>query len=348
MRIIEEINIPETKKAPRCFLLLSGGLDSLLAGALMKKQGIEVIAISFSSPFFGYRKGKKAAQQLDIPFIAIDISTEQIEIVKNPKYGYGKNLNPCIDCHAQMIKIACSLMDKYKVDFIVTGEVLGERPKSQNKKALRIVAEESGCPDKVLRPLSAKLLDETEPERFGLVNREALLDISGRSRRRQLELARELGIEEFETPGGGCLLTEPVFSGKLRKLLKIKERILPEDVELIKYGRNFFYGDFWIVVARNESESRKLAEIRAEDDIQITTADAPGPVTIVRKLTGTADKTKVNDAIRKAALYTIRYSRLRESEAARVKVDAGDKETIVEFKKEDWAALIGQSNPPLM
>lgn len=329
---------PEGK--PRAFLLFSGGLDSLLAGLVLLEAGVDIVPITFKSPFFGYRDSLELAEKMNWPLVVADITEEQLRIVENPKHGYGKNMNPCIDCHAQMIRIACSIKDAYGVDFIATGEVLNERPKSQNRRALEIVAEESGCADMVLRPLSAKLLPPTEPERKGLVDRSKLLDISGRSRRRQFELARKFGVKEFPSPGGGCLLTDSVFSGKLRRLLKWRGSLNVHDIELVKAGRSFFEKDFWIVVPRNEAETRKMEKVALDSDYRITTVEAPGPLTILRFKNEDMRGAVLEEALRKASLLTIRYSKLRDSERASVRIIGPGIEKTESFERSEWQPFL--------
>lgn len=341
MKVIEVI--PPTKKhenKPRCLLLFSGGLDSALAGLVLQEQGVDIVPITFKSSFFGYVSAKKMAERLGWPLIVVDITEEQFRVVENPKYGYGKNMNPCIDCHAHMIKIAGEMLKKYEADFIATGEVLGERPKSQNRVALDIVAKESGFAELVVRPLSAKLLPLTLPEKMGLINREKLLDISGRSRKRQFELAEKFGLKDFPTPAGGCLLTDPVFSGKLRKLIRWRGYLKKEDVELVKFGRSFFEKDFWIVVGRNESENRTIEKIAVETDILITTYSVPGPLTVLRFKEENKGPENEEEAIRIASLLTIRYSKARELDEAEVKIKKKDSEKIIKFDFEEWRELL--------
>ncbi|MDP2736973.1 MAG: 7-cyano-7-deazaguanine synthase, partial [bacterium] len=195
----------------KALVLLSGGLDSMLAARVLLDQGVEVTGLSFKSNFFGTIKAKKAAEQLGVELIEIDFSDEHLEMVKNPTHGYGKNMNPCIDCHALMLKRAKEIMVRDGFDFVATGEVLGQRPMSQHRDALDIVEKVSGLEGKLVRPLSAKLLNESEAEKQGKLIRNRLLDISGRSRQRQLELVKKYGIKEYASPGGGCLLTDPEF-----------------------------------------------------------------------------------------------------------------------------------------
>lgn len=316
--VVKEIIPPKPLEAGkrRAMLLLSGGLDSTLSGVILEKQGIDIVPVSFKSSFFGTSKAYAASKRLGWPLIEISIFKEEIEIVENPKYGYGKNLNPCIDCHIQMVKIAGDLMKKYEASFIVTGEVLWERPKSQNKKALDIVEKESGYEGYVVRPLSAKLLKKTVPEMKGWIDRSKLFDISGRSRKRQMELTEKFGVEEYPTPGGGCLLTDPGFSTRLRKLMSWRGRLIPEDIELLKYGRHFFREDDWIVIGRNKFENEALEELAIDDDYLIIPVSKPGPTTIVRSKNEKPDE----ENLLKAELLTIRYGQARNDSEATVSV----------------------------
>ena len=202
-------------KKAKVLILFSGGLDSILATKLLLEQGIIVQGLTLKSAFFDAKQAKKAAEKVGIQLKVIDFSDEHLRMVKNPKFGYGKNMNPCIDCHLLMLKTAQKIMTKENFDFVATGEVLGERPMSQRKQILGLLEKEAGLVGRLLRPLSAKLLLPTEAEKKGLVDRRKLLDIQGRSRKRQLALAKKWGIDWYSTPAGGCLLTDPEFSKKL-------------------------------------------------------------------------------------------------------------------------------------
>ena len=282
MEIIEIRKPGKKKKKARALLLLSGGLDSILAGKLLEEQGVEIVGLTFRSQFFGADEAVRVAEKLSWPLVLVDISREQIEIVENPKYGYGRQLNPCIDCHGQMVRIAGRLLEDYQADFVATGEVVGERPKSQNRQALAIVEKLSGIKGLVLRPLSAKLLPATTPEEKGLVDRGKLLDIYGRSRKKQMELAERYGLKEYPTPAGGCLLTDPGFAARARRLRGWRGKLLPEDIELIKSGRIFFESDGLIVVGRNERENERIAGVAGKNDILVTTSGIKGPLAAVR------------------------------------------------------------------
>lgn len=259
--------------------LLSGGLDSSLAAMTLKRQGIEVTCISFVTPFFGAGKARKAAEQMDIPLIVQDISEVHLEMLKKPVYGYGKNMNPCIDCHAMMFRLAGEIMEEEGYDFLFSGEVLGQRPMSQNANALRSVAKHSGYPDRVLRPLSAKLLPITPMEENGLVDREQLLDIQGRSRKRQQALAVEWDYPDYPSSGGGCLLTEAGFSNQLRDLLEHNPLATPTDVELLKVGRQFRISPTAkLVLGRNKADNDRIHELTDDKQLKLRCSDFSGPL----------------------------------------------------------------------
>lgn len=367
---VKEVRKPEEKKGQaRALLLLSGGLDSVLAGKVLEEQGVEIIGLTFKSQFFGPKEAIRAAEEQGWPLVVVDITEEEIQIVEKPKYGYGKNMNPCIDCHGQMVRIAGQLLERYRADFVATGEVLGERPKSQNRQALGLVEKLGGLKGLVLRPLSARLLPVTIPEEKGLVDRETLLDISGRSRKRQMELAEKYGIKEYPTPAGGCLLTDPGFSQRLKKLLEWRGRLLVEDIQLIKNGRVFFEDDGIIAVGRDERDNEKVRKSALDSDIIITTAEVKGPLTVVRLKGGMEsgklleDRGMVNKGgdgsgqgnldgksswpsqrsqafnlpvVRKAALLTIRYSKAKMAEEAAVIISCKEMKELRKFRKEEW------------
>ncbi len=258
--------------------LLSGGLDSILAARILKEQDISVTALSFVTPFFNAEKAKKAAKMLNIPIIIEDITKEHLKVLMNPKHGYGSQMNPCIDCHTFMVKRARAIMKKEKYDFIFTGEVLGERPMSQNKKALNIVEEESGAVGFLLRPLSAKLLEETMPEKEGKVDRGRLLDIEGRQRKRQMALAAKYGIEDYPTPASGCLLTDPGFSARLKHLFSVTKDPAETEFALLKIGRHVSLSkNRKMVIGRNEEENIKLSELRPSGYTLFVPESTTGP-----------------------------------------------------------------------
>ncbi|MDP2854138.1 MAG: tRNA 4-thiouridine(8) synthase ThiI [Smithellaceae bacterium] len=262
----------------KAIALLSGGLDSTLAVKLVQKQNIDVSGLTFTTPFFNAIKAQTAADQIHLPLMVEDFTTEHLQMLKSPRYGYGKNMNPCIDCHTLMLKMAGRKMEDTGADFLVTGEVLGQRPMSQTKQSLYIVAKNSGYADYILRPLSAQLLEPIKAEREGKVDRSGLLAISGRGRKDQIRLAEELGIRHYPPPAGGCLLTDPIFSHRLRDLMSHAEDRQIRDYELLKYGRHFraeVTGK--IIVGRNRSDNEALCALSTDDDLVCNVADFPGP-----------------------------------------------------------------------
>ena len=309
--------------------LFSGGLDSQLAVCLVKDQGVEVIAVNFVTPFFGAEERfSQAARQLGIEYHEINIGPIYMDVLKNPVYGYGKNFNPCIDCHAFMLKNAAIYMQEIGASFLITGEVLGERPMSQNKSALSAVEKHSGCKGLILRPLSAKLLAPTIPETEGWVDRSLLLDISGRSRIRQMQLAEHYGIKDYPTPAGGCLLTQENFSLRLRKLLGAKPDADPDELEILKVGRHFYIDDgVLLAVGRNHDENERINRIAVADDYLLRVTDRPGPLGLIRSL-------KPNDSIdlQLAARIVARYSDARDLLQAQVAVNRPGSDTSTIFK----------------
>jgi tRNA-specific 2-thiouridylase len=282
--------------------LISGGLDSILAARIFLEQGIEVIGVTFTTPFFGSQGAVQVAQAAGIPLRIVDITETHLRMVRAPKHGYGGNMNPCIDCHTLMLREAGRLMEREEGDFLFTGEVLGQRPMSQNKASLRIVEQESGYTGRVLRPLSAKLLDETIPEQQGLVDRERLLDISGRSRKRQLELARHYHITEFRTPAGGCLLTDPIFSRRLRDLFDHYNQVQIRDIELLKVGRHLrFSPTLKMIVGRNARDNERISQLLISEDDLLKVEEYAGPLCLI-PYGGSLDD------VTKAAAICIRYS----------------------------------------
>ncbi|WP_123052706.1 tRNA 4-thiouridine(8) synthase ThiI [Clostridium sp. JN-1] len=266
----------------KALALMSGGLDSLLAAKLMKDQGIDVLGICFKSYFFGPENAIRMSKQIGVPLEVIDFSKEHLELVKNPKHGYGKNMNPCIDCHAMMMRYAGNLMEKYGAKFIITGEVLNQRPMSQNRSSLDVVKKESGFSDKILRPLCAKNLNPTEMELNGLVDREKLLDISGRNRKVQMELADKWGIKDYPSPAGGCKLTEPNYAKRLKDLLKYNNSPDEYELEMLKIGRHFRTSESAkIISTRTKDEADEIKNLLTENELIFLAEDFNGSMVIV-------------------------------------------------------------------
>jgi len=285
--------------------LLSGGLDSTLAVRLMLEQGVQVETVNFVTPFcLCGRKGCDAtdiASRFQVKLKRIFLGDEYLRMLRKPKHGYGKNMNPCIDCRILMLKKAKQYAKQIDADFIFTGEVLDERPMSQHKSAMKIIERESGLESKILRPLSAKCLSETDAEKRDWVEREKLLEIKGRSRKRQIELARSFGLHDYPCPAGGCLLTDREFSAKLRDSFKHKRAVRLKDISLLKVGRHFRLGFNKIIVGRNEIENKSLLSLKAPSDYYFEVPDCGSPITILQGR-------KSSEAIRIAASLTARYS----------------------------------------
>ncbi|MCB9481106.1 MAG: tRNA 4-thiouridine(8) synthase ThiI [Desulfobacteraceae bacterium] len=262
----------------------SGGLDSILSAFVLIDAGINVKWITFETPFFSAEKSIAASRRYNIDLRVENITDVYLEMLKNPRLGYGKNMNPCLDCHSLMFKIAGSLMKEEGADFLFSGEVVGQRPMSQSKNSLKYVEKNSGMRGYIVRPLSGRLLLETIPEKNGWIKREDLLDLRGRSRKPQLELAKKYNITDFPAPAGGCLLTDRLFCRRLKDLMDFQKIIKIEDYELLNYGRHIRISPFEkLVVGRNEKENNKLDEIASKIDcIKIKAADYPGPLCILR------------------------------------------------------------------
>jgi tRNA-specific 2-thiouridylase len=292
--------------------LISGGLDSILAARIIIDQGIEVVGVSFITPFFGSQGAERAAKALGIPLRILDITEIHLEMLRRPKHGYGRNMNPCIDCHCLMLREAGRVMDGEGGDFLFTGEVLGQRPMSQNKGALRVVERESGYEGLILRPLSANLLPETLPEQLGKVDRERLLNISGRARKRQMELAQRYHITDYLTPAGGCLLTDPAFSRRLGDLFHHQDDVQIRDIELLKIGRHLrFSPAVKVIVGRRAQDNERIVGLVAPGDDLLKVEAFPGPLCLI-PYGGSMDD------IERAASICARYSDAPKDEAISV------------------------------
>jgi len=301
----------------KAICVFSGGLDSMLAAELIRAQGIDVLALFFETPFFRSGKAKKSAHAVDLPFKVVDITRRHLDVVKKPKHGYGGNMNPCIDCHALMFRIAGEMLEEEGADFVFTGEVLGQRPMSQNKRSLNLVAAESGLNRLLLRPLSAKLLEPTIPEEKGWVQRERLLDFQGRSRKPQMEMAQRKGITKYPTPAGGCLLTEKGFSRRLKDLLTSKVDVGTGELELLKLGRHFRIAPHTkIVVGRNQRENETIRSLADKNDTVLRSVSVPGPTVLVSgELSG--------EILDIATAITVAYSDAGELDAGEIRIEEG-------------------------
>ena len=273
-----------TKKA-RGLSLLSGGLDSQLAVCVLRDAGAEMEGITFSTPFFAPDAARKAAAALGIQLHVIDFTDDELALVQNPPHGFGGAMNPCIDCHATMIRRAGELMTQLGYDFVATGEVLNQRPMSQNRQSLGVVEKASGLVGRLVRPLCAQLLDPTIPEQEGLIDRSKLLGLSGRRREPQFELAKKYGLVDYPSPAGGCKLTEKGFGRRLKDLMVhegLDDRRL---VELLNIARRFRLPDgTGVILGRDVTENATLTKACAPTDTLVAPISVPGPTALIPKV----------------------------------------------------------------
>lgn len=269
--------------------LYSGGLDSMLCARTLLDCGIDVLGLTILVPAFIQRRVSHerllaSAASIGLPLEIVDISEEYLSMVKSPRHGYGSQKNPCIDCKILFLKKAKEKMERDGARFVATGEVLGQRPMSQKRKTLLRIECLAGLEGYVVRPLCAQVLEPTVPEKEGFVDRNRLHGISGRGRKDQIRLAAQYGITNYPTPGGGCLLTEKVFSGRFTDLVEHGQCDL-KNVRLLRVGRHFrLSARVKFVVGRDEKENMGIKELAAEGDILISSRDVPGPVALVRGL----------------------------------------------------------------
>ena len=275
------MNLPSKKV--RALGLCSGGLDSMLSALVLRKQGIEVQWIAFETPFFSSENARQASKTTGIPLMVRDITRPYLEMLKNPHCGYGKYMNPCMDCHALMFNLAGTIMRENGFDFLFSGEVLGQRPMSQTMNSLRYVEKRSGFDGHIVRPLSAKKLPITLPEKQGLLNRDLLLDISGRSRKPQMKLAQEFGITNYPSPAGGCLLTDKGYASRLKDLFDHQDTVAERELHLLKHGRHLRLNKTTkIAVGRNQKDNENILKYYGPDlDTLIKVKKFPGPIVLM-------------------------------------------------------------------
>ena len=271
----------------KAIILLSGGLDSTLAAELMSREGLELLAVNFKTPFclcdrhsFNLGCGSNArrvAEAIGIELKIINAAKDFLEVLKKPAHGYGANMNPCIDCRILFFRKSKELMEEVGASFIITGEVLGQRPMSQFRRQMNLIEKEADLKGLVLRPLSAKLLATTIPEKNGWISRERMLDIAGRSRKPQMALAKDLGINDYPCAAGGCLLTDPEFANRIRDLIKHDELDM-QNIDLSKAGRYFRLSrSAKLIVGRNENENKMLILLAKEGDYMFAPMSINGP-----------------------------------------------------------------------
>lgn len=314
----------------KCVALLSGGLDSKLAIRLMQEQGIEVEALNFKTVFTCCQDvSAQAAHELNVPLTVLTQEDDYLPIIEQPRFGYGKGANPCVDCRIYMFQKAKTFMKEIGADFIVSGEVIGQRPMSQKRRDLDVISYHSDLEDLLLRPLSAKMLPPTLPEREGWVDRDRLYGFCGRSRKGLIELAHQLGIEDIPTPSTGCSLTEPQFSRKVFDLIQIAPQRSRWDYDMLKVGRHFrFSRETKVILGRNEAENTQLAYAYRMPDSQASELLEPesffGPTALI---TGPSSE----ETRRFAGGLILRYTRkLAPDNPATIKVTAGDNTSMFE------------------
>lgn len=312
--------------------LFSGGLDSILSCRVMAAQGIRVQAVRFVTPFFGHgllaqeeEYVARVRQSFGIDVVLCDVSQPYFEMLRNPAHGYGKNFNPCIDCKILLLREAKKLMGKYSASFLISGEVLGQRPMSQRQDTLRLIARESGCAGLILRPLCAQSQEPTMAEESGLVDRSQLLDFRGRSRQPQMELAARFGISGYPSPAGGCVLTEPVQGRRLAWYFDRHREIRANDIQLLLVGRQFqLPGGGWLVLGRDQPENERLAALHEERGFLLRMEERPGPVGILRYASSGED-------LAAAAGLVVRFGKkVKEGPAgARVLFQSGEERRVI-------------------
>ncbi len=318
--------------------LISGGLDSALAIHLVKRQGIDITAVHFTSFFSPLDEEKEESpvrilvRQLDVPLVLRPKGDDFLELIRNPKHGHGKNLNPCIDCRIYTLVKAGQLMKEIGASFLVTGEVAGQRPMSQRKHTIRFIEKQSGCDGIIVRPLSAQALPESGPEKAGVVDRRQFLGISGRGRKVQLQLAEEIGLYGYSPPAGGCLLTDRTYSRKLQDLLENAGEVSRDDLELLRFGRHIrLRPGLKIVVCRNDKENKHLERL-APSGVLFSPIGFPGP------LVWAAGQPEPQDEIRIGSILR-RYSR-ETSRGALIGIRAPNtverRITVTDVATDDW------------
>ena len=318
----------ESGEKKKVVALLSGGLDSQLAVKMMQKQGFEVSAVAIKTPFCDFDCGRGCgfeihgrADDLGVNLKTVYLGDEYIEMLKNPKHGFGAGMNPCVDCRAMMFDAAKKHMDEIGAEFIISGEVVGQRPMSQHRPALKTIEKDSGLEGKIVRPLSAGLLPPTEPEKNGLIKREDLGMIRGRSRKPQLAMAKEFGIQDPPNAGGGCLLTDPGFGLRAKDLFNHTETPTTNDIDLLKIGRHFRLDEnAKLIVGRDHNENEIIKALALPDDIILEAKDQMGPTTMIR-----GKELEKHKGL--AASVTLRYSDAPSDQKSKVVFKVGNEQS---------------------
>ena len=325
--------------------LFSGGLDSILATRVVMAQGVEVTAVKFVSPFFNYdilddveEYKEKVRDKYGINAMVVDISEEYLEMLRQPAYGFGKNFNPCVDCKIFMVSRARQMMTELGASFLITGEVLGQRPMSQRRDTLNVISRDSESRSILLRPLCAKLMAPTLAEEEGWVDREKLLNFSGRGRSNQIALAKEYGITDFPSPAGGCTLADPILSRRIKNfyndgfVVKSSDMTVT-DILLLLVGRQFLLpGGGWLMLGRDEKDNTRLSSLAEEGDAVLGMEQQPGPIALLRRAdTFYAGPEDLQKDLELAASLVVRYGKKIKGKPPEADVTyrlAGKKETI--------------------
>ncbi len=316
-----------SSKNIKALALYSGGLDSILAARVVMKQGIEVEAVQFVTPFFNYEilqdieaYKEQVLRQFGITVYVEDLSERYLDMLHQPEHGFGKNFNPCIDCKIMMMRRAKALMAEKNAAFLISGEVLGQRPMSQRRDTFNVISRDSETRDILLRPLSARLMPETEAERNGWVDRNALYKMSGRGRSAQIALAKEFGIEGYPAPAGGCILADPILSRRIKALytgdtqLRDSAQICSADIHSLLIGRQLRLpepeeGGGWLILGRDEGENDRLALLAGEDDALLFMEEWPGPSALLKKAAQYRDADILARNLALAASLIVRYGK---------------------------------------
>ena len=293
----------------RAIALFSGGLDSILAVKAIQAQHIDVLAVNFTSPFFGCAPNEGGvstaafyAERYGIPFRQIPLGTDFLDMIRHPRHGYGSAMNPCIDCKTFMVRCAAQVMESEGADCLVTGEVVGQRPMSQRLDTLRLIEKDSGLGGLLVRPLSARFLPATTPEREGWLDRMALPAIRGRGRKEQIRLAAEWGVDQYPAPGGGCLLTEESFIPKVKDLLEHQRVPVVRDFDLLRVGRHFRVSDQCkVIIGKHLADNEQLLAAATSDDMTIRWLGGASPMGLV---IGEAGEVELHLAARLLMRYT--------------------------------------------
>jgi hypothetical protein len=317
-----------TSQKVTALALYSGGLDSTLACRVVAEQGIKVVAVKFVTPFFGYelllKKDeyiKNTKKKFGIDVILRDVTLQYLELLKKPAHGFGKYFNPCIDCKIFLLSEAKKMMPEIGASFLITGEVVGQRPMSQRRDTLRVIERDSGCEGILLRPLCARNLEPTQAEQDGLIDREKLLNFSGRNRTPQMRLAEHYHITDYPSPAGGCILADPILSARVEAYYQHNKKVVPEDILLLLVGRQFnLHSGAWLAVGRTEEENEKIEALLQPDDWLLKTTEIPGPSAILRYSSGPEE-------LKTAAEIVVRYAKKSAVGLEPVKIIA-EKDTI--------------------